>query len=103
MSAEQRAEHEAFRAVHFANIVRDGKVYSQPFSEGGAAAAGKAPWGTLALPAVQGGEAGYIVNGKKIFASLAGAADFYGDMPRFALATQCIGGGQGIATILEAI
>jgi alkylation response protein AidB-like acyl-CoA dehydrogenase len=78
MTPEQRAEHEAFRAVHFANIVRHGKVYSQPFSEGGAAAAGKAPWGTLALPAVRHGEPGYVVNGKKIFASLAGAADFYG-------------------------
>jgi alkylation response protein AidB-like acyl-CoA dehydrogenase len=78
MTAEQRAEHEAFRAVHFANIVQRGLVYSQPFSEGGAAAAGKAPWGTLALPAVQGGQPGYVVNGKKIFASLAGAADFYG-------------------------
>jgi alkylation response protein AidB-like acyl-CoA dehydrogenase len=53
-------------------------VYSQPFSEGGAAAAGKAPWGTLARPATVNGEAGYIVSGKKIFASLAGAADFYG-------------------------
>jgi alkylation response protein AidB-like acyl-CoA dehydrogenase len=78
MTAEQRAEHEAVRAVHFANIVQHGKVYSQPFSEGGAAAAGKAPWGTLALPDVQGGQPGYVVNGKKIFASLAGAADFYG-------------------------
>ena len=78
MSAEQRAEHESFRAVHFDNIVRLGKVYSQPFSEGGAAAAGKAPWGTLARPARIDGEDGYIVSGKKIFASLAGAADFYG-------------------------
>ena len=78
MSTEQRAEHAAFRAVHFANIVQGGKVYSQPFSEGGAAAAGKAPWGTLALPALRDGQPGYRVNGKKIFASLAGAADFYG-------------------------
>jgi alkylation response protein AidB-like acyl-CoA dehydrogenase len=74
MTPEQRAEHEAHRAVHFDRIVRQGKVYSQPFSEGGAAAAGKAPWGTLARPA----EGGYVVSGKKIFASLAGAADFYG-------------------------
>ncbi len=74
MSAAQRAEHERFRAIHYAHIVRDGKVYSQPFSEGGAAAAGKAPWGTLARP-VPGG---YHVSGKKVFASLAGAADFYG-------------------------
>jgi len=74
MTPAQRDEHEAFRAVHFDNIVRLGKVYSQPFSEGGAAAAGKAPWGTLARPV----DGGYIVTGKKIFASLAGAADFYG-------------------------
>ena len=74
MTAEQRADHEANRRTHYARIVEQGKVYSQPFSEGGAAAAGKAPWGTLAK-AVDGG---YLVSGKKIFASLAGAADFYG-------------------------
>jgi alkylation response protein AidB-like acyl-CoA dehydrogenase len=74
MTPAQRDEHERFRAVHYENIVRHGKVYSQPFSEGGAAAAGKAPWGTLAHPV----EGGYVVSGKKIFASLAGAADFYG-------------------------
>lgn len=74
MSDAQRADHAANREIHFGRIVKEGKVYSQPFSEGGAAAAGKAPWGTLAL-AVDGG---YVVNGKKIFASLAGAADYYG-------------------------
>ena len=74
MTAEQRTDHETNRRTHYARIVEQGKVYSQPFSEGGAAAAGKAPWGTLAK-AVDGG---YLVSGKKIFASLAGAADFYG-------------------------
>jgi alkylation response protein AidB-like acyl-CoA dehydrogenase len=74
MTASQRAEHERHRAGHYANIVERGMVYSQPFSEGGAAAAGKAPFGTLARPV----DGGYIVSGKKIFASLAGAADFYG-------------------------
>lgn len=74
MTPEQRAQHDAARAVHFARIVQDGRIYSQPFSEGGAAAAGKAPWGTLARPV----DGGYIVTGKKIFASLSGAADFYG-------------------------
>ncbi len=74
MTPEQRTDHEANRRIHFANIVDKGLVYSQPFSEGGAAAAGKAPWGTLAK-AVDGG---YLISGKKIFASLAGAADFYG-------------------------
>ncbi len=74
MTPEQRASHEAHRAVHYKRIVEDGKVYSQPFSEGGAAAAGKAPFGTLAKKV----EGGYVVNGKKIFASLSGAADYYG-------------------------
>ncbi len=74
MTSEQRADHEKNRALHYENIVQRGLVYSQPFSEGGAAAAGKAPWGTLAKKV----DGGYLVSGKKIFASLAGAADFYG-------------------------
>ncbi|MEP6969373.1 MAG: acyl-CoA dehydrogenase family protein, partial [Betaproteobacteria bacterium] len=74
MTPEQRASHEAHRAMHYKRIVEDGKIYSQPFSEGGAAAAGKAPFGTLAHKV----DGGYIVNGKKIFASLAAAADYYG-------------------------
>ena len=74
MSDAQRTDHEGNRALHFERIVGQGKVYSQPFSEGGAAAAGKAPFGTLAHPV----DGGYLLNGKKIFASLAGAADYYG-------------------------
>jgi alkylation response protein AidB-like acyl-CoA dehydrogenase len=74
MTPEQRADHASNRALHFKAIVDGGKVYSQPFSEGGAAAAGKAPWGTLARPV----DGGYVVSGKKIFASLSGAADVYG-------------------------
>lgn len=74
MTPEQRREHEAIRAVHFQRVVREGKVYAQPFSEGGSAAAGKAPFGTMARRV----EGGYVVNGRKIFASLSGAADYYG-------------------------
>jgi len=74
MDAATRAEHERRRAVHYKRIVEDGAVYSQPFSEGGAAAAGGVAFGTEAKP-VQGG---WMVNGKKIFASLAGHADYYG-------------------------
>jgi alkylation response protein AidB-like acyl-CoA dehydrogenase len=74
MDAAQRADHERCRAIHFARVVGQGKVYSQPFSEGGAAAAGKAPWGTTAVKV----DGGYKVKGKKIFASLSGAADYYG-------------------------
>jgi len=78
MTPAQRADHEANRTLHYANIVQRGQVYSQPFSEGGAAAAGKAPFGTLAKPVRDGEKSGYAISGKKIFASLAGAADFYG-------------------------
>ena len=69
-----RAEHERQRAIHYGRIVKDGAIYSQPFSEGGAAAAGGVAFGTEAIP-VKGG---WTVNGKKIFASLAGHADYYG-------------------------
>jgi len=74
MDAVQRADHERCRAIHFDRVVGGGKIYSQPFSEGGAAAAGKAPWGTTAIKV----EGGYRIKGKKIFASLSGAADYYG-------------------------
>jgi alkylation response protein AidB-like acyl-CoA dehydrogenase len=74
MTPGQRADHERIRTRHFARIVGEGRIYSQPFSEGGAAAAGKAPWGTRAIKI----DGGYRVVGKKIFASLSGAADYYG-------------------------
>ena len=74
MSPAQRVEHERHRALHFERIVGQGKLYAQPFSEGGAAAAGKAPWSTVARKV----DGGYRINGRKIFASLSGAADFYG-------------------------
>jgi alkylation response protein AidB-like acyl-CoA dehydrogenase len=74
MTPAQRADHERIRALHYGRVTGQGQVYSQPFSEGGPAAAGKAPWGTRA---VKTGE-GYRVSGRKIFASLSGAADYYG-------------------------
>ena len=74
MDGPARAEHERRRAIHYKRIVDDGAIYSQPFSEGGAAAAGGVAFGTEAKP-VQGG---WTVNGKKIFASLSGHADYYG-------------------------
>jgi alkylation response protein AidB-like acyl-CoA dehydrogenase len=74
MSEAQRREHEANRALQFRRIVEDGAVFAQPFSEGSAAAAGKAPFGTLAAKT----DGGWVLNGKKIFASLSGAAHYYG-------------------------
>src|SRR6267154_1409065 len=74
MSAQDRAEHNARRPAHYRRIIENGAIYSQPFSEGGAAAAGAAAFGTEAKPV----DGGFLVSGKKIFASLSGAADFYG-------------------------
>ncbi len=74
MSAEDRATHTQRRKVHYRRIVENGAVYSQPFSEGGAAAAGVVPFSTKAVKV----DGGWRINGKKIFASLAGHADYYG-------------------------
>lgn len=74
MDAATRAEHRRRRALHYGRILRDGAIYAQPFSEGGAAAAGAVAFGTTARRVT----GGFLVNGKKIFASLAGHADYYG-------------------------
>jgi alkylation response protein AidB-like acyl-CoA dehydrogenase len=74
LTPAERSDQVAHQALHCERIVRHGKVYSQPFSEGGAASAGKAPWGTLAKKV----EGGYLVTGRKLFATLAGVADYYG-------------------------
>jgi alkylation response protein AidB-like acyl-CoA dehydrogenase len=74
MTTAQRAEHERLCSLHFRRIVEEGSVYAQPFSEGTAAGAGKAPFGTTAAKV----EGGWLLNGRKIFASLSGAADYYG-------------------------
>jgi alkylation response protein AidB-like acyl-CoA dehydrogenase len=78
LTANQLAEHHARRKLHFARVVSDGALYAQPFSEGTAAAAGRAPFGTSAKKSVQGGVSGWVINGKKIWASLSGAANYYG-------------------------
>ncbi|MBA2960625.1 MULTISPECIES: acyl-CoA dehydrogenase family protein [Ramlibacter] len=74
MTDAQREEHHRRRALHFRRVVQDGAIYAQPFSEGSAAAAGRAPFGTTARKVA----GGWVVNGRKIFASLSGAAHYYG-------------------------
>ncbi|MDG5974215.1 BEC protein-catalyzes hydroxylation of indole to indoxyl / Acyl-CoA dehydrogenase [Hydrogenophaga taeniospiralis CCUG 15921] len=74
MTDAERREHAARRELHFGRIVNDGALYAQPFSEGTAAAAGRAPFGTTAKKV----EGGWLINGRKIWASLSGAADYYG-------------------------
>jgi alkylation response protein AidB-like acyl-CoA dehydrogenase len=74
MTSAERSEHAQRRQLHYRRILEGGAIYSQPFSEGGAASAGAAAFGTEARPV----DGGFLVNGKKIFASLSGAADYYG-------------------------
>ena len=74
LPADIRAEHRRRRRRHYDRILGEGAIYAQPFSEGGAAAAGGVPFGTTARR-VPGG---YRIDGKKIFASLSGHADYYG-------------------------
>jgi alkylation response protein AidB-like acyl-CoA dehydrogenase len=73
LNPEQRQAHERNRSHHYAQMLA-GKIYAQPFSEGSAAAAGKMPFGTLARKV----EGGWVLSGRKIFASLSGSADCYG-------------------------
>ena len=74
MAAADSKQHKKNRELHFGRIVDEGAIFAQPFSEGSAAAAGKAPFGTMAKKV----DGGWILNGKKIFASLSGAATYYG-------------------------
>lgn len=74
MDAATRSEHERRRAAHFGRIVADGAIYAQPFSEGNASAVGAIPFGTSATPV----DGGWRLNGRKVFASLSGHADYYG-------------------------
>jgi len=76
MAGDDRREHLRRRALHYRRVVAEGAVYAQPFSEGGAydGATGTPPFST----SVKRVDGGWLVNGKKIFASLAGSADYYG-------------------------
>jgi len=74
LAGDVRAAHNANRDIHYKRILDEGAIYSQPFSEGGAAAAGAKAFGTTALKV----DGGWRINGKKIFASLSGHADYYG-------------------------
>ncbi|MGA9279621.1 acyl-CoA dehydrogenase family protein [Ilumatobacter sp.] len=60
------------RKVLYQGVVDEGHIHSQPFSEGiNASATGG--YATRATPV----DGGYLVTGRKIFASLSGAADFH--------------------------
>lgn len=75
MTPEQRENHEQRRTGIYKKVIEDGAIFAQPFSEpNSAAAAGKAPFGTTAKKV----DGGWMVNGRKHFASLAGSANYYG-------------------------
>lgn len=74
LTRAQREEHERHRSLHYERIVGEGALYAHPFSENSAASTGKAPFGTTATRT----DGGWLLNGKKIFTSLSGAADYYG-------------------------
>jgi alkylation response protein AidB-like acyl-CoA dehydrogenase len=71
-TAEDRALHHARRAELFRGVVEDGTIHSQPFSEGISAGATSGVH-TKAEPV----DGGFRVTGRKIFASLSGAANRY--------------------------
>jgi alkylation response protein AidB-like acyl-CoA dehydrogenase len=72
MSPAQRAAHEQIRTAMYRGVVEHGHIHSQPFSEGTNPGA-TAGVGTRAVRA----DGGWLVSGRKIFASLSGAANFY--------------------------
>jgi alkylation response protein AidB-like acyl-CoA dehydrogenase len=74
MDTATRAEHDRRRTIHFQRIATNGAIYAQPFSEGNASAIGAIPFGTAAKPV----EGGWLLTGRKVFASLSGHADYYG-------------------------
>ena len=72
LSPKDRAGHESVRAEMFRGVIEYGHIHSQPFSEGIAPGA-TAGVTTRATPV----DGGWLVTGRKIFASLSGAANFY--------------------------
>ncbi len=72
LAADDQALLETRRKVLRQGVVEQGHIHSQPFSEGLAPGA-TAGFATRAEPV----DGGYLVTGRKIFASLSGAANFH--------------------------
>ena len=72
MSTEERDAHALIRAEMYRGVVEQGHIHSQPFSEG------MAPGETVGIGTnAKKVDGGFVVSGKKIFASLSGAATYY--------------------------
>jgi alkylation response protein AidB-like acyl-CoA dehydrogenase len=76
MTSKERQEHLHRRKLHYRRVIDDGALYAQLFSEGGSydGATGFAPFTTTAERV----DGGWIISGRKVFASLSGAANYYG-------------------------
>ena len=75
MTEQERTQHNLRRTKIYAGVIEEGHIFAQPFSEpNSAAAAGRSPFGTEAIKV----DGGFVINGRKHFASLAGHADYYG-------------------------
>ena len=72
LDSQDRSALHSRRAALWQGIVEHGHIHSQPFSEGIAAGATEG-YATTAVPV----DHGYRVSGRKIFASLSGAADIH--------------------------
>jgi alkylation response protein AidB-like acyl-CoA dehydrogenase len=72
LTDSERTHHESVRAAMFRGVVDHGHIHSQPFSEG--ISPGATTGVATRAVAVEGG---WLVSGRKIFASLSGAATFY--------------------------
>ena len=72
LNAEEQAFLDARRETLWRGVVNEGHIHSQPFSEGVSAGA-TTGYSTRAEPV----DGGYLVTGRKIFASLSGASTFH--------------------------
>jgi len=72
MTEEDRAVHEERRTELWRGVVTEGRVHAQPFSEG--QAPGETDGFSARAVPVDGG---YLVSGRKVFASLSEVADFH--------------------------
>lgn len=80
MTDSERERHEALRAIKFREVVEDGVFYGQPHSEPvelGQTDTGLTVGGRRFGTTAQKVDGGYIVNGRKFFVSLSGAAHYY--------------------------
>ncbi|MBV8457578.1 MAG: acyl-CoA/acyl-ACP dehydrogenase [Acetobacteraceae bacterium] len=80
MSGAVRERHETLRAARFREVVEDGAFYGQPHGEPveqGETDTGLGVGGRRFGTTARKVEGGYVVNGRKVFVSLAGCAPYY--------------------------